>query len=134
MTRRDILECAHEPFGDAFYYGPERLSNRYDDEVSRIKSGFSKTTYKDVLNRLEKDGNHVSRPQHYALLSIVTRPRFAYDLQRTRCLRLVHEFGTRILQEILIQKYFCLFVQIKCSIVAGKARLHQGYGILHNGT
>lgn len=62
MTRRDILECAHEPFGDAFYYGPERLSDRYEDESSRIKSGFSKTTYADVLNRLEKDANHVSFP------------------------------------------------------------------------
>ncbi|KAK6069636.1 hypothetical protein SCUP234_10549 [Seiridium cupressi] len=61
MTRRDILECAHEPFGDAFYYGPERLSERYDDEASRIKSGFSKTTYRDVVDRLEKDGSQGKR-------------------------------------------------------------------------
>lgn len=60
MTRRDTIECAHEPFGDAFYYGPERLSERYDDEASRIKSGFSKTTYKDVLDRLDKDASQVS--------------------------------------------------------------------------
>lgn len=60
MTRRDTLECAHEPFGDAFYYGPERLSKRYSDEASRIKSGFSNTTYQDVLNRLDKDGSNVS--------------------------------------------------------------------------
>jgi hypothetical protein len=60
MTRRDTLQCAHEPFGDSFYYGPERLSERYEnDESAREKSGFSKTTYRDVLERLEKDGSEV---------------------------------------------------------------------------
>ncbi|CAJ2509941.1 Uu.00g058410.m01.CDS01 [Anthostomella pinea] len=60
MTRRDILQCAHEPFGDAFYYGPERLSERYaDDEAARESSGFSKTTYQDVFDRLVKDGSEV---------------------------------------------------------------------------
>jgi len=53
MTRSDILHCVHEPFGDAFYYGPERLSERYDkDEAARVKSGFAETTYKDVLDNL----------------------------------------------------------------------------------
>ncbi|KAH9884447.1 P-loop containing nucleoside triphosphate hydrolase protein [Xylariomycetidae sp. FL2044] len=62
MTRRDILECAHEPFGDAFYYGPERLSDRYaNDEDARQESGFSKTTYRDVFNRLERDGSEGKR-------------------------------------------------------------------------
>jgi hypothetical protein len=60
MTQRDTLTCAHEPFGDSFYYGPERLSQRYaDDAAGREASGFSKTTYKDVLNRLENDGKDV---------------------------------------------------------------------------
>ncbi|KAI1393517.1 P-loop containing nucleoside triphosphate hydrolase protein [Hypoxylon trugodes] len=62
MTRRDVLKCAHEPFGDSFYYGPERLSERYaDDEAARESSGFSKTTYSDVLNRLERDGSEGKR-------------------------------------------------------------------------
>ncbi|KAI0013714.1 P-loop containing nucleoside triphosphate hydrolase protein [Xylariaceae sp. FL0662B] len=62
MTRRDILQCAHEPFGDAFYYGPERLSQRYaNDEVARKSSGFSNTTYQDVLDRLERDGSEGKR-------------------------------------------------------------------------
>lgn len=53
MTRRDILQCAHEPFGDAFYYGPERLSERYKkDEGVRRDSGFAGTTYKDVMDSL----------------------------------------------------------------------------------
>lgn len=61
MTRRETLQCAHEPFGDSFYYGPERLSERYEaDEEARISSGFSNTTYKNVLERLERDGTEVS--------------------------------------------------------------------------
>lgn len=59
MTCRDTLTCAHEPFGDAFYYGPERLSDRYDNEIQRIKSGFANTTYRDVLDRLDRDGSEV---------------------------------------------------------------------------
>ncbi|KAK8089408.1 hypothetical protein PG997_004369 [Apiospora hydei] len=62
MTRRDSLVCAHEPFGDSFYYGPERLGERYDkDEEAREASGFAKTTYQDVLNRLERDGSEGKR-------------------------------------------------------------------------
>jgi hypothetical protein len=53
MTRHDILHCIHEPFGDAFYYGPERLSERFeDDEEARKKSGFAEVTYKDVLDQI----------------------------------------------------------------------------------
>ncbi|KAI0480385.1 P-loop containing nucleoside triphosphate hydrolase protein [Xylariaceae sp. FL0804] len=62
MTRRDILQCAHEPFGDAFYYGPERLGQRYaDDEAARESSGFAKTTYQDVFQRLEGDASEGKR-------------------------------------------------------------------------
>jgi hypothetical protein len=60
MTRRDILECVHEPFGDAFYFGPERLSERYDeDAAAREKSGFSQTTYQDCLRCIEQAGQEV---------------------------------------------------------------------------
>ncbi len=53
MTRRDVLQCVHEPFGDAFYFGPERLSSRYEsDEEARESSGFANTTYKDVADSL----------------------------------------------------------------------------------
>ncbi|KAK0718352.1 P-loop containing nucleoside triphosphate hydrolase protein [Lasiosphaeria miniovina] len=56
MTRRDILHCVHEPFGDAFYYGPERLSSRFaDDAEARKKSGFANTTYKTIMNSLQRD-------------------------------------------------------------------------------
>ncbi|KAL2140585.1 hypothetical protein VTI28DRAFT_3595 [Corynascus sepedonium] len=53
MTRRDILNCIHEPFGDAYYFGPERLGERYEnDEQARRESGFANTTYKDVMDSL----------------------------------------------------------------------------------
>jgi hypothetical protein len=63
MARRDILESVHEPFGDAFYYGPEILSDRFrNDTAAREQSGFSNKTYKDVLNEVMdagKDGKRI---------------------------------------------------------------------------
>lgn len=51
MTRRDVLKSIHEPFGDAFYFGPESLSERYtDDPEAREGSGSATKTYKDVLD------------------------------------------------------------------------------------
>jgi len=55
MTRPD-LNCIHEPFGDAFYFGPERLSARYaDDEQAREESGFSDVTFGTVVNQLKEE-------------------------------------------------------------------------------
>jgi hypothetical protein len=60
MTRHDTLKCVHEPFGDAFYFGPERLSTRYEqDEQARVSSGFSASTFKTVFERLEKESLEV---------------------------------------------------------------------------
>ena len=60
MTRRDILTCVHEPFGDAFYFGPERLSPRYEnDDKAREESGFSSSTFKTIFERIEKEGKEV---------------------------------------------------------------------------
>ena len=59
MTRPD-LKCIHEPFGDAFYYGPERLSSRFEnDEKGREDSGFSNSTYKTVLDRIDREAAEV---------------------------------------------------------------------------
>jgi len=64
MTRRDILECVHEPFGDAFYFGPERLSERYEkDADAREASGFSQTTYRGCLRHIETAGEKVRTAQ-----------------------------------------------------------------------
>lgn len=60
MTQRNTLQCIHEPFGDAFYYGPERLSSRYEnDPKAREDSGFSQSTYKTILDRFEKEASEV---------------------------------------------------------------------------
>ena len=63
MARPDILNCIHEPFGDAFYYGPERLSERYaDDDEARVKSGFADVTYKMVVDQLDAEIAKVTSP------------------------------------------------------------------------
>lgn len=60
MTRRDSLTCVHEPFGDAFYYGPERLSSRFEgDPAERETSGFSGVTYKHVMDHIDTLANEV---------------------------------------------------------------------------
>ena len=60
MTRRKDIQCIHEPFGDAFYYGPERLSERYaDDEQARLDSGFSQSTFNTVLERIKRESQEV---------------------------------------------------------------------------
>lgn len=56
MTQRNTLTSIHEPFGDAFYYGPERLSARYENDLkAREESGFSQSTYQTILERLERE-------------------------------------------------------------------------------
>jgi len=60
MTQRDTLQCVHEPLGDAFYYGPERMSSRFEqDEQTRAQSGFSASTYQSILDRIEREGEEV---------------------------------------------------------------------------
>ncbi|KAL8728555.1 MAG: hypothetical protein Q9166_005288 [cf. Caloplaca sp. 2 TL-2023] len=54
MTRRDILSFFHEPFGDAFYYGPEKISPAHlrwpEDKIE--KSGRGHYTYDYVLQSI----------------------------------------------------------------------------------
>jgi len=62
MTRGDILTCIHEPFGDAFYFGPERMSPRYeDDERAREESGFADSTYQTIFDRIERESKEGKR-------------------------------------------------------------------------
>ena len=59
MTRSD-LTCIHEPFGDAFYFGPETLGPRWmEDEEARKKSGYSQVTYRDVFETIDAQVNKV---------------------------------------------------------------------------
>ncbi|KAL8984712.1 MAG: hypothetical protein Q9205_001401 [Flavoplaca limonia] len=62
MTQRDTLKAVHEPFGDAFYYGSERLSSRYEDDVpGREDSGFTQSTYRTILDRFEREASEGKR-------------------------------------------------------------------------
>lgn len=64
MTRTDLLTCVHEPFGDAFYFGPERLSDRYEnDPEARKASGFENSTYKTIFERIENENKEVRCPE-----------------------------------------------------------------------
>lgn len=60
MTRRAELQCVHEPFGDAYYFGPERLAERFaSDEEARLQSGFSESTYKTIMDRINRENTEV---------------------------------------------------------------------------
>ena len=60
MTRGKTLTCIHEPFGDAFYFGPERLGTRYEnDEKARQESGFAESTYQTILDRIDQESEEV---------------------------------------------------------------------------
>jgi hypothetical protein len=51
---------AHVPFGNAFYFGQEKLSERYEDkEKERAPSGFGASTYSTVFERIDKDSTEV---------------------------------------------------------------------------
>lgn len=54
MTRRDILTFFHEPFGDAFYYGPEKVSLAHLRwPAGKLeKSGRTHSTYDLVLQSI----------------------------------------------------------------------------------
>nr|POF18046.1 hypothetical protein CFP56_13457 [Quercus suber] len=62
MTRRDALQTIHEPFGDAFYYGPERMGIRYEaDEQVRRESGFADSSFQSILDRIAREAQEVRR-------------------------------------------------------------------------
>ncbi|KAF8254026.1 hypothetical protein K440DRAFT_648670 [Wilcoxina mikolae CBS 423.85] len=60
MTRKDVLTCVHEPFGEPFYYShDERLGSRYGadtDAMRRVReeTGYAKVTYKDVFDDIDR--------------------------------------------------------------------------------
>lgn len=63
MTRRNSISTIHEPFGDAYYYGPERMGTRFEtDEKARSESGFSDSTFKTIMDRIEREADEVRLP------------------------------------------------------------------------
>ncbi|OAL56223.1 hypothetical protein IQ07DRAFT_1090 [Pyrenochaeta sp. DS3sAY3a] len=62
MTRHKTLQCVHEPFGDAYYFGPERLAERYeDDEEARKASGHSESTYRTIFDHIARENTEKKR-------------------------------------------------------------------------
>jgi hypothetical protein len=60
MTRHDTLQCVHEPFGDAYYFGPERLAERYEnDPKARKESGYEDSTYRTIFDRIARENSEV---------------------------------------------------------------------------
>jgi len=60
MTRHEALQCVHEPFGDAYYFGPERLAERYEnDPEARKESGYEDSTYRTIFDRIAKENSEV---------------------------------------------------------------------------
>lgn len=52
LTRsKDDTVCVHEPFGDAFYFGPERMSTRFGQEECK-SSPYGQTTFADVVGEI----------------------------------------------------------------------------------
>jgi hypothetical protein len=67
MTRKD-LQCVHEPFGDAYYFGPERIGYRYEgpeNEKARQESGFSNSTYRSIFDKIAKDNSEVRKARQF---------------------------------------------------------------------
>jgi len=61
MTRTDVFRCMHEPFTDPFYFGPERLAERFAHlESRRLSSGKAEETYRDVMEAIAEERKHVS--------------------------------------------------------------------------
>lgn len=93
MTRRETLKCLHEPFGDAFYYGPERLSARYENDVAaRVHSGFDNSTYKTIFDKIEAEGTEVRSvpPSQDISLSICS---YYYFQQKNRHTNMIGVLG-----------------------------------------
>ncbi|CAA9960870.1 hypothetical protein PTMSG1_04254 [Pyrenophora teres f. maculata] len=62
MTRHDTLQCVHEPFGDAYYFGPERLAERYEnDPKARKESGYENSTYRTIFDRIARENSEGKR-------------------------------------------------------------------------
>jgi hypothetical protein len=75
MTRRETMQCVHEPFGDAYYFGPERLAERYEnDPKSRTESGYSDSTYRTIFDRIAKENTEVCFPSSLSTLLRWTLP------------------------------------------------------------
>lgn len=80
LTCNDTLKCLHEPFGFPYYYGPERLNDRFEnDEQTRLDSGCSDETFKTVFDAIERENAEVgSLPSSFQPPIELTSPLAAF--------------------------------------------------------
>lgn len=77
MTRHETLQCVHEPFGDAYYFGPERLAERYEnDPKARKESGYEESTYRTIFDRIARENEEV-RLLIFLCVTTVSSPLFS---------------------------------------------------------
>ena len=60
LTQPQDITCIHEPFCDAYHFGPERLSERYTEEQLAQEEGYKNSTYKAVLDMIWSTKSEVS--------------------------------------------------------------------------
>lgn len=73
MTRTKTLQSVHEPFGDAYYFGPERLAERYEnDPKAREESGYTDSTYRTIFDRIARENSEVRIPEDEYLSHIIS--------------------------------------------------------------
>lgn len=72
FLHREDVTCIHEPFDNAFFWGPERLHTRHEnDEKARRDSGGSEVTYKAAFDVIQNAQQEVSKAIFiYSLLSL----------------------------------------------------------------
>lgn len=75
MTRHETLQCVHEPFGDAYYFGPERLAERYENDAkARKESGYEDSTYRTIFDRIARENSEVRLLLSFFFLLAVIAP------------------------------------------------------------
>jgi hypothetical protein len=81
MTRHKSLQCVHEPFGDAYYFGPERLAERYENDAeARKESGYVESTYRTIFDRIARENSEV-REAHSLSRALSSYCLFSYPPQ-----------------------------------------------------
>jgi hypothetical protein len=69
LTREDDIVCIHEPFSDAYHWGPEYLSERYQNvEKLRTENGYEDYTYHMALKIINDANTHVRVPEVLRLI------------------------------------------------------------------
>jgi hypothetical protein len=134
MTRHDTLQCVHEPFGDAYYFGPERLAERYEnDPKARKESGYEDSTYRTIFDRIARENSEVRLLILFIFCSFsapIFSPRFSF-----LCIQSISYFRNVVNFAAIA---CCVFSAIHSPVTSQVARPYNDYPtrssepILHN--